>query len=41
MVMNGHEKYPDTPQDKPYPVYNFAPAKATFKLAGIEADERV
>lgn len=36
MVMNGHEQYPDgVPEDKPYPTYNFGPAKTTYTLQGV------
>jgi hypothetical protein len=35
MVVNGHEKYPDVPEDQPYPRYNYAAAATSFKLQGI------
>ena len=35
MVLNGHEKYPDVPEDKPYPRYNYAPATAAYSLKHI------
>src|SRR5262249_42961735 len=35
MVLNGHEKYPETPEEMPYPNYNYATAKTTFMLQGV------
>ncbi len=35
MVQNGHEKYPELPEDKPYPSYNYSPASSTFTLQNI------
>ena len=35
MVLNGHEEYPQVPEDAKCPRYNFAPAKTTYTLQGI------
>jgi hypothetical protein len=35
MVLNGHEKYPEMPEEMPYPRYNYATAQSTFMLQGI------
>ena len=36
MVLNTHQKLPQTAEDKPYLVWNYAPYKATFALRGVK-----
>ncbi len=35
MVVNGHEKVPDLPEDQPLPTYNYTRAATTFTLHGV------